>query len=96
MVAFLTSGGAFLYNIAEEEADRLFSNNYNPYGEKPMIGWLFNTEELFATLELLGIDACYVEKVSDGLDIMECNLLDFKTSYISILAKIKKQPSSKT
>lgn len=62
MIAMITSGGAFLYDMPEKQADEFAAGKGLDCCEasKHMKGWIFHGTELPTLISILGVFVCYV------------------------------------
>lgn len=70
MIALITPGGAFLYDMTEKQADRYSEkDNFMGYESgKHLKGWIFHGNDLPGLIRMNGVYICYVDlnRMSDG------------------------------
>lgn len=70
MIALITPGGAFLYDMTKKQADE-FSLKDNFMGHesgKHLKGWIFHGNDLPGLIRMSGVYLCYIDlnQMSDG------------------------------
>lgn len=70
MIAMITPSGAFLYDMAEKQADEYANGKgFSCYSAAQfMKGWIFHSNDLPGIIRSMGVYICYVnlEEMSDG------------------------------
>ena len=70
MIALITSGGAFLYDMTESQADEYSKkDNFMGYESgKHLKGWIFHGNDLTGLIRMNAVYICYIDlnQMSDG------------------------------